>query len=238
MATPIYCLNKSTALTTANMSLMISAVNNLLPAFCSTWSVKKYICVAAPSNKPVGDAMYCAFLDNSDSPGALAYHTEFANVPYGHVFVKTILSYGGTTLYNKNTPTVAQAFAHEIFEMLVNQNINVWWQQNNGILVPAEVCDPVQRNIIPVKVGNVIVGLSDYIFPAWNDPQSTKGPYNFLNTLSRPFQVAKGGYVVSMKNGVISYVYGESIIQYPVLHSAEEEASDEDVQGDDDENDW
>lgn len=38
----------------------------------------------------------------------------------------------------------------------------------------------------------------------------------------------------------VNYVYGESIIQYPVLHSAEEEASDDDmeVQGDDDENDW
>ena len=210
----IYCFNKSTALTTANMGLMISAINMMLPAFCTAWSLKQYRCVAAPANLKPGTSMYCAFLDNSDSDGSLAYHTEFANVPYGTVFVKTILQYGGVPLYSGKIPTIAQAFSHEIFEMIVNQNVNVWWQQSNGALVPAEVCDPVQSNIVPVKVGSVTVGLSDYVLPEWNDPQSRKGPYNFLNTLVRPFQVAKGGYLLIMQNGITSYVFGEKVTPY------------------------
>ena len=216
----IYCFNNSTRLKSSDMFLMINAINKMLPAFCTSWSLKPCTCVSAPpSIKPANvkpGSMYCSFLDSSDSSNSLAYHKEFANVPYGQVFVKTILQYGGAILMgiNNNIPTVSQAFAHEIFEMLVNQNINVWWQQPNGSLVPAEVCDPVQGNIVPVKVGSVTVGLSDYILPEWNDPQSTKGPYNFLNTLVRPFQMSKRGYLIVMRNNTISYVYGTSATPY------------------------
>lgn len=205
------------------MSIMISAINKLLPAFCSAWAPqgKQYVCQAAPSNLKSVNSLYCVFMDNTDYAGALAYHTETGNVPYGRVFVKTILSYGGAIQMggNSSIPTVAQAFAHEMFEMIANMNVNVWWQMSNGNLVPGEVCDPVQGAIVPVKVGSVTVGLSDYILPAWADPQATTGPYNYLNTLTKPFQVAKGGYAVLMKNGVVSYVMGNSITPY-VQHRA------------------
>ena len=216
MATLIYCFNQSTVLKSSDMFLMINAINIMLPAFCTTWSIKQYKCVAAPANIKPGNAMYCAFLDNSKTANTLAYHTEFANVPYGDVFVKTILNYGGAILMGANNtiPTVAQAFSHEIFEMLINQNVNVWWQQSSGSLVPAEVCDPVQGAIVSVKVGSVTVGLSDYVYPVWSDPQSTKGPYNFLNTLTRPFQVSNGGYVITMTNGKIANVFGTTISPY------------------------
>ena len=222
MAIPIYCFNKSSALKDTDMFLMINAINTMLPAFCTSWSLKQYQCIAAPPTTKLGSTgMYCVFLDTSTSPGTLAFHTENANIPYGEVFVKTVLQYGGSILMGKNNtiPTVAQAFAHEIFEMLVNPNINIWWQVSNSQLVPAEVCDPVQGSIVPIKVGAVTVGLSDYILPAWNDPQSTKGPYNFLNTLTHPFQMSKGGYLVSMVAGKVSYVFGESVSSYAQARS-------------------
>jgi hypothetical protein len=68
-------------------------------------------------------------------------------------------------------------------------------------------------------VGSVTVGMSDYIFPEWNDPQSTRGPYNFLRTLTRPFQMSKGGYLMSMKAGGISYVFGNSASDYAQARS-------------------
>lgn len=217
MAIPIYCFNKSTALKDTDMFLMINALNTMLPAFCTSWSLKQYTCIAVPSKtRPVKTGMYCTFLDTSTSPGTLAFHTETGNVPYGEVFVKTVLQYGGAILMGKNNtvPTVAQAFSHEIFEMLVNPNINVWWQVSNSKLIPAEVCDPVQGSIVPIKVGAVTVGMSDYILPEWNDPQSTRGPYNFLNTLTRPFQMSKGGYWISMAVGKMSYVFGTNTSEY------------------------
>lgn len=223
MTTPIYCFNNSTVLKSSDMFLMINALNTLLPAFCTTWSLKQYYCVAAPAaTKPVPNGIngpngiYCVFLDTTDSPGALAYHSETFNVPFGKVFVKTILQYGGSILMgaNNKVPTVAQAFSHEIFEILGNPNVNVWWQMSSGTLVPAEVVDPVEGNIVPVMIGSTKVGLSDYIFPVWSDPQNTKGPYNYLNTLTKPFQIAKGGYVVAMKNGSMTYIMGQSATPY------------------------
>ena len=218
MAQPIYCFNKSTILTNSDMMIMITAINTLLPAFCAAWApqAKPYICQAAPTSMKSVPSFYCVFMDTSDQAGALAYHTETSNVPYGKVFVKTILSYGGGIQMGKTSsaPTVAQAFSHEIFELIANQNVNVWWQLSSGSLVPAEVCDPVQSNIIPVKIGTVTVGLSDYILPVWSDPQATKGPYNYLNTLTKPFQLANGGYAILMKGGALNYVKGASVTPY------------------------
>jgi len=200
------------------MMIMITAINTLLPAFCTAWApqARQFICQAAPTSMKSVPSFYCVFMDTSDQEGALAYHTESSNIPYGKVFVKTILSYGGAIQMGKtsSTPTVAQAFSHEIFELIANQNVNVWWQLSSGSLVPAEVCDPVQSNIIPVKIGTVTVGLSDYILPVWSDPQATKGPYNYLNTLTKPFQLANGGYAILMKGGALNYVKGASVTPY------------------------
>jgi hypothetical protein len=216
MVQVIYCFNQSTLLKSSDMFLMINALNMLLPAFCKMWSPQQYVCQAAPPNTRIGTSLYCVFLDSSDAVGALAYHTEVGNVPFSKVFVKTILQYGGAILMGSksSTPTVSQAFSHEIYEMIVNMNINVWWQVNATSLVAAEVADPVEGNIVPVKVGSSTVGLSDYVLPAWSDPQANKGPYNYLNTLSKPFQVAKGGYLVMMKGGVQTYVMGSSLSPY------------------------
>lgn len=218
MAQIIYCFNASTALKDSDMYLMIDAMNTMLPLFCSTWSQggKQYICRAAPASIKMGSGMYCAFLDTSDSANALAYHTETNNVPFSRVFVKTILKYNGAILAGANlrVPTVAQSFAHEIFEMIVNQNVNHWWQMPNGYLVPAEVSDPVQGNGVPIRVGSTTVVMSDYVLPTWSDPQANKGPYNYMNTLTRPFQLARGGYAIVMRGGTRSYVFGTSVSPY------------------------
>ena len=218
MAQIIYCFNNSTVLTNNDMNIMITALNTLLPSFCTAWAPggRPYLCQAAPTTMKSVTGPYCVFMDTSDYAGALAYHTESNNIPFGRVFVKTILSYGGAIHMGKNNsgPTVAQAFSHEIFELVGNQNVNVWWQSSSGNLVPGEVCDAVQGNLVPIKVGTVTVGLSDYILPNWADPQATKGPYNYMNTLTRPFQLAKGGYSIVMKNGSLSQVMGTAVTPY------------------------
>ena len=205
------------------MILMITALNTLLPAFCTTWapSGKQYNVAVAPSGFKASNP-YCVFSDTADVAGALAYHTETGNIPISKVFVKTVLYYGGAILLGatNSVPTVAQAFAHEIFEMIGNLNVNIWWQLNNGNLVPGEVCDPVEGNMVRVQVGSVVVGLSDYILPAWADPQATTGPFNYLNTLTKPFQLAKGGYVALMRGGVIQNVFGLEASDYIKEHYA------------------
>jgi hypothetical protein len=213
----IHCFNSSTVLKNSDMFLMINAINTQLPAFCSHWGAgKQYVCQASPVPTGPKRSMYCVFLDESDSAGALAYHTEVGNVPLSKVFVKTVLKYKGAILMgaSANVPTVAQAFAHEIYEMIANFNVNVWWQLSNGVLVPGEVCDAVEGNIVPINFGTSTVALSDYILPAWSDPQATVGPYNYLNTLTKPFQIAKRGYSIVMKNNATSQIMGASVTPY------------------------
>ena len=215
--TTIYCVNNSTILKNSDMILMISAINTMLPAFCVAWApqAKQFTCAIAPVGFKA-TALYCMFMDSADQSGTLAYHTETNNIPFSKVFVKSVLRYGGVIQLgaNNSVPTVAQAFSHEIYEMIANQNVNVWWQLSNGYLVPAEVCDPVQGNLVKVKVGSVTVGLSDYVLPVWSDPQATRGPYNYLNTLTKPFQLARGGYAVVMKNSVMYNVFGMEATNY------------------------
>lgn len=221
MATTIYCVNNSTVLKNSDMILMITALNTLLPSFCTSWSQKQYTVALAPPNFRA-TSLYCVFADNADIAGAVAYHTETSNIPFSRVFVKTILQYGGAILLGatNSVPTVAQAFSHEIFEMICNMNVNIWWQLSSGNLVPGEVCDPVQGSLIRVKVGSVTVGLSDYVLPNWSDPQATHGPYNYLNTLTRPFQLARGGYVLLMRNGARTNVFGMEASDYIKCHYA------------------
>ena len=214
--TTIYCVNNS-IMKNSDLILMISALNTLLPAFCSTWApkCKQYRVAVAPIGfKATGP--HCIFMDTADVAGALAYHTETGNIPVSKIFVKTVLQYGGAILMGAtdSVPTVAQAFSHEIFEMIGNFNVNVWWQLNSGYLVPGEVCDPVEGNLIKVRVGSVTVGLSDYVLPSWSDPQETKGPFNYLNTLTKPFQLARGGYVTLMRNGRVVNVFGIDASDY------------------------
>ena len=197
------------------MFLMITAINAILPTFNRTWGHASYVCVASASTTVVGaTGMYCVFMDNTDSAGALAYHSEANSVPLSKVFVKTILGYGGSIFASPTGLTVSQSFCHEIMEMIHNPNANNWWQQPNGTLVPSEMCDPVESNVVPVRVGSTLIYMSDFIFPAWSNSQAKSGPYNYLNTLVRPFQVAKGGYVVQMLNGTVSYVLGSVITPF------------------------
>jgi len=204
------------------MFIMINAINLLLPQYCTSWRLPLYKCAAAPKTTQIGSTgMYCVFLDTTDEPGAAAYHTASNNIPLSKVFVKTVLDYRGAILKGANTsiPTVAQAFCHEIFEMITNPMLNVWWQRPNQSLVPAETVDPVQGNVIPVNVGGVTVYCSDYLLPEWYNPQSKRGPYNYLNTLSRPFQIARGGYAIVLAAGKYSHVFGSLASDY-IKHCA------------------
>ena len=220
--TTISCFNSSTLLKDSDMFIMINAVNVLLPNFCTSWRLPLYKCIAAPKTTIPGvTGMYCVFLDTTDEPGAAAYHTASNNIAISKVFVKTIFTYNGVPLKGATPfiPTVAQAFCHEIFEMITNPKLNIWWQRPNQSLVPAEVVDPVQGNVVPVTVGGVTVYCSDYLLPEWHNPQSKKGPYNFLNTLSKPFQIARRGYAIVLAAGRYSHVFGSLASDY-VKHCA------------------
>jgi len=234
----IAVINASTVVSDGDGQTMVTGLNMILPRFCSDWNLQKYTAVYIPKGKSTNIAIKVFLLDTSDVQGALGYHGLSSDVPYGKCFAKTVLDNGGVTLYSPSgAPTLAQCLAHEVFELLVDPLCNSWWDIGDGqTLFARETCDPVESNTVVVTIvltpakttfdpktrKSVIkpavvqqVGLSDWILPAWADPQNTKGPFNHMNTLKAPFTLDKGGYGIQITNGsqgqVTAMKFGEAV---------------------------
>ena len=228
--TQIAFINQSSVVSDANGQLIVSALNIVLPIFCNDWNIPLVTAVYVGLGKSSVIPLKIYLMDNADVTGALAYHDEVNDIPYGKCFAKTVLSYGGTLLYSTNplVPTFAQAVCHETFEMLIDLYCNTWAMLSDYTTMYAyEVCDPVESNALTVtvsvsttsKVGtktittvtNTKVGLSDWVLPKWFDTEATRGPFNHNNTLVGPFTLSHYGYVIALQSGSVNYIFGEKI---------------------------
>lgn len=231
----IAIINSSTVVSDTDGQIIVNALNVLLPQFCKDWSLTPCLATYIAKGKTSTIPLKVLLLDSSDVQGALGYHGLSSDIPYGKCFAKTILQSGGVLLYSTNyrIQTFAQVVSHEVFELLMDPYCNLWWDIGDGKkLIAAETGDPVQGNIVPVTLTippksaltysvttgkfvtanptTVIVGMSDWILPAWSDPQRKTGPYNHLNTLKGPFSLSPGGYAIKMTGGAQGYVLGMS----------------------------
>lgn len=227
----IAIVNKSTMMSDNDGRNIVVALNSLLPTFCSNWNIKPIsaIYVASGASAPAGTPLRCIVLDNSDVQGALGYHDEVSDVPYAKVFVKTILSNGGAILYSPNPqmPTLSQTISHEVFEMIADPNANLWWGSADGnTLYAGEVCDAVEGNSVKVIISastlpKVTIAMSDWVLPAWADPQAKTGPYNHNNTIKKPLTCDVGGYLITLNAGNIVNVFGSNIGAYAKANMSE-----------------
>jgi len=228
----IAIVNSSTVVTDTDGAIMTAALNILLPRFCKDWDLPRYTAVYVGKGKQTSILLKVSLLDNAYIDGALGYHYETDNIPYGKCFAQTILDNGGVMLYSSDhsVQTVAQVLSHEVFELLGDHNANTWWDIGDGqTLYAAEACDPVQGNIVTVTITTkqtipvsvlknryntstrltvTKVGMSDWILPVWGDPQDTRGPYNYLRTLNAPFTIDSGGYAIQLNSGSVGHVFG------------------------------
>jgi hypothetical protein len=210
-------VNQSTLIQDSDLGTISQALMQTVPQFCTAWNVQTVMISFVPKGKPVPNGSTCIYvLDDPDVQGAYGYHDTTGTVAYAKVFVKPIVQNGGGLLAHTSTSnvSVAQVISHELFEMLAHTICNSWWMTSNGsAFYAAEVCDPVQGNTVPVNVAGKIVDLSDYILPAWSNPESKSGPYNKLNTVKTPMTVDKNGYSIKVSAGTVSCVFGESVDQ-------------------------
>lgn len=231
--------NKSTVVTDDDVQIMVDACNLLMPEVASAWSVSCPIVKFGPHSGAETDWLFHIIDEDPNEPGALAYHTVENKLVDGYILAKTILNNNGVALNSNGTgSTVAGALFHELVEALGNPETNAWWKNTKGKILDelgnvlkdengrqiskalycaSELCDPVQDNIVAVTVKRdekeIRVELSDFILPAWSDPNNKTGPYNYLKTLKAPFTVAKGGYVIykSRKNGNENQVFDDKM---------------------------
>lgn len=225
-------INQSSVVSDTDGYTITSALNILLPQFCKDWSLASTTCVYVGKGKTSTIPLKIILLDTADQEGALAYHDQINDVPYGRAFAKTVLDNGGVMLYssNPNIPTVAQSVCHELFEMLIDPACNVWAMLEDGKTMYAyEVCDAVESNAVTVQVktgtkktGRLLaattipiytkVGLSDWVLPNWFDPQSKTRPFNHNNTLTAPLTLDTNGYTISLTDGAYNILWGKSVV--------------------------
>ena len=139
------------------------------------------------------------FLDNADQKGALAYHDLTPDfLPVAKVFVKT-------TLDDKQLVSVSAS--HELVEMLVDPAINMWTNgPSSKTMYAYESADPVEETDFPVNR----IPMSNFVYPAYFESFRKPGSVQFdeIGLVKKPFEILKGGYQITFRNGKTSEVFG------------------------------
>lgn len=163
------------------------------------WGVAPQVFLPGSDGKVIGGTWGLILLDNADQAGALGYHDLTPEgMPQSLIFVETTLQAG---------ELVSVTASHEFAEMAVDPWINLSAQANDGTMYAYEVCDAVEESSFPATNG---VPLSNFVFPTWFQPFLSPGAtqFDFLKTVSSPFELASGGYAPVWANGQWSQIFG------------------------------
>lgn len=143
-----------------------------------------------------------------DQPkGVLGYHTEDQGGKlWGVVAAQPELENGGKA--TTGDWSVSSVLSHEVLEMYIDPNCNLWANDGQGKAYSFEVCDPVEAPSYAVNG----VSVSNFVTPAWFDPLSdhASAQYDKLGKLHAPFSILKGGYVVYESAGAGHQKFGEN----------------------------
>lgn len=215
----IFLQNQSTLVTDDDVYKMALLIDQQVwHDFCPAWGLQpshvRYLKKGA--SVPVGSAVIIV-LDNADQAGDLGWHDEQNDLVFGRAFAQPVLANGGDVLSGAGSSpglSVCSVASHEALEILGDQFCNGWMDSGNGTMSALEMCDPVEGDAYLITLGSTSTGrvtgtVSDFITPAWFNPQATTGPFDFLNLLTAPFAVRPTGYVVTMTDGTVSQTFGE-----------------------------
>ena len=193
----IACFNKAATPLGVDFDALIAAMQAYVDQHVTpVWGTPAKL---IKSSDFVKDAWAMVFLDDADTPGALAYHDLTpTGLPLSKVFVKTTLDDGAL---------VSVSASHELVEMLVDPAINMMTTGPDPKLIYAyESADPVEQ--LSFKVSGI--DMSDFVYPAYFEVFHKAGSVKFdhLGKVKKPFQVLAGGYQIIFKNGKWSQVHG------------------------------
>lgn len=161
-------------------------------------------------------------LDDADQAGDLGWHTEGpGGVVYGRVFARPVLQNGGNIMSAELS--VSSVLSHEVLETVGDQHCNLWADVDGSTAYAYEVGDPVESDSYPVTIAagtgeSVLAMVSNFVLPAWFDPQAPAGArLDYMGLTTEPFQVRPTGYVIVLSEGRVSQHWGE---HYPAWKRA------------------
>jgi hypothetical protein len=139
----------------------------------------------------IREAQLCTVELSIGEPGALGFHDDVGGVIFSRV------QYG---------PDWTTTFSHEVLEQTGDQTCNIYLPMPDGRKVAKEACDAVEAD----SYDQDGIKVSNYITLNWFDA-GAQGPYDKMGTLSAPFTMSGGGYIIVMdKDGNESDVFAET----------------------------
>jgi hypothetical protein len=157
-------------------------------------------------------AYVITIVDNipDQQPGVVGSHTESqAGQMSGLVAAQPDLTHGGQVL--TGDWSVSCTLSHEVLEMFIDPNCNLWANDGQGSVYGLEVCDPVEAPHYTVNVGGQDVAVSNFVTPAWFDPLAPSGAQvDFQGWLKTgAFTTLPGGYMTyESKSGKLQQQFG------------------------------
>lgn len=137
--------------------------------------------------------------------GVLGFHTEDQGGKlWGVVAAKPELDNGGKV--TTGDWSVSSVLSHEVLEMFIDPNCNLWANDDKGAAYTFEVCDPVEAPTYTVRG----VSVSNFVTPSWFDPLApATAQFDKLGQLKSAFSILKGGYVVYESTGKSHQKFGD-----------------------------
>ena len=204
----IAILNQSTLVADADVEEMTEAVAEQVRMDAAPqWerAPAAVVFYADPGLIPA-DAHGIAIVDTiQDQPkGVLGFHTEDQGGKlWGVVAAKPALDHGGQATIGDWS--VSSLLSHEVLEMFVDPNCNLWADDAKGSVYSLEVCDPVEAPTYTVRG----ISVCNFVTPAWFDPRArATAQFDKLGELSAAFSIARGGYVVYESAGEVHQQFG------------------------------
>lgn len=190
----IYVVNKATVPLGVDFVKLVAALRIYVDKFITpAWGFSANLIIAGAV--PAG-RWGMTFVDEDPTvAGALGYHSLENGVPVAKVLVKTIQKYG---------EPVSVTAAHEVAELLTDPGVNLLAFANSGVIYAVENCDATQAEEFLVDG----IQMSNFVTPAWFDGFRSSGKFDYLNTLSKPFQLAPGGYANIFVEGKWTQIFG------------------------------
>lgn len=228
----ILIINRSKHVTNDILKSIVKAIDMLGKIMAKSWHVM-FPEIEIATSAENGQWNFFIVDETYDNDGnVLAYHMDQNNNISGIIYAGRILRDGGCVvnaydnvksdgkpdiIYDnkaqalfKKCTSISRALCHEIFETIIDPSCNSLWNTGSinmfgyGMSYVAEVCDPVEDNNVVVHCDGFDIYLSDFVYPAWKDRTNSQGPFNFRDTLSKPFSIDDGGYITTSDDRIIT----------------------------------
>jgi hypothetical protein len=192
----IACINRAKTDLGVDFDRLVPALQTFLDdCFAPIWGTPARLIKAT---KPQSGCWTMIFFDRADQKGAEGYHDlQKNNQPLSKIFVKATLASGDK---------ISVTACHELAEMMVDPATNLWAKGRGGRFYAYEMCDAVEEEEFEIDG----IAMSDFVYPAYFElfrkPKSVQ--FDYLNKVTRPFELLKGGYAIVHRHGRVKEIYG------------------------------